>query len=122
MFNNGSEVTLVTNHFTEKNKLPFQKAPFTLSAMGTKPTTYNKGKIYSVPLVDSNGEVILVKAFSVNSILVEKVGREEIVLKKKDFPHFSKAVLKEAAKPLPNKYIDVIIGNPHLSLQPVCRT
>ena len=90
--------------------------------MGSKLTTYNKGKIYSVPLVDSNGEVILVKAFSVNSILVEKVGREELVLKKKDFPHFSKAVLKEAAKPLPNKYVDILIGNPNLSLQPVCGT
>ena len=112
MFDNGSEVTLVTNHFAEKDRHLFKKAPFTLSAIGSKPATYNKEKIYSVPLVDSNGEVILVKAFSVDSSLVEKVGREEIVLKKKDFPHFSKAVLKEAVKPLPNKYVDVLIGNP----------
>ena len=38
MFDNGSKVTLVTNHFTDKNKLPFKKAPFTLSVIGTKPT------------------------------------------------------------------------------------
>ena len=122
MFDNGSKVTLVTNHFAEKNKLPFKKAPFTLSAMGSKLTTYNKGKIYSVRLVNPNGDSVLVKAISIDSILVEKVGREEIVLKKKYFPNFSKAVLKEAAKPLPNKYIDILIGNPNLSLQPVCGT
>ena len=73
MFDNGSEVTLVINNFAQKNKLPFKKAPFTLSAMGSKHKTYNKGKIYSVPLVDSNGDSVLVKAFSVDSILIEKV-------------------------------------------------
>ena len=122
MFDNGSEITLVTNHFAMKINLPFEKAPLTLSAIGSKPTTYNNGKIYTVPLVDSNGEIVLVKAFSVNSILVEKVGREEVMLNKEDFPHLSKEVLKEAAKPLPKKYLDVLIGNPSLALKPVCET
>ena len=78
--------------------------------MGPKPTTYNNGKIYTVPLVDSNSGSVLVKAFSVDSILVEKVSREEIMLNKEDFPHISK------------KYLDVLIGNPNLALHPVCET
>ena len=39
---------------------------------------------------------------------------------KEDFPHISKAVLEEAAKPLNKKYLDVLIGNQILGLQPVC--
>ena len=39
-----------------------------------------------------------------------------------DFPHLSKEILQEAAKPLARKYLDILIGNPNLSLQPVCET
>ena len=89
--------------------------------MGTKPTTYNNGKIYTVPLVDSKGEIVLVKAHSVESILLEKTGRDQVKLSHDDFPHLSKEVLKEAAKPLPSRYVDMLIGNTHLVLQPVCQ-
>ena len=122
IFDNGSEITLVSNHFARKNNLPFEQATYTLAGIGSNATTYDNGKIYTVPLVDSNSEIVLVKAFSVDSILVEKVGREEVMLNKEDFPHLSKEVLKEAAKPLPKKYLDVLIGNPNLALQPVCET
>ncbi len=36
-----------------------------------------------------------------------------------DLPHLSKDVLQEAAKPLPRKYLDILLGNPNLALQPV---
>ena len=122
MFDNGSEITLVSSIFAKKNNLLFEQATYTLAGIGSNATTYNNGKIYTVPLVDSNGEVILVKAFSVDTILTEKIGREEVVFNKEDFPHLSKAVLEEAAKPLNKKYLDVLIGNPNLGLQPVCET
>ena len=41
---------------------------------------------------------------------------------KEDFPHLSKEVLQEAAKPLSKKYLDMLIGNPNLALQPVCES
>ena len=62
----------------------------------------------------------MVKAFSVDTILTEKIGREEVVFNKEDVPHISKAVLEEAAKPLNKKYFEVFIGNPNLGLKPVC--
>ena len=37
-----------------------------------------------------------------------------------DFPYLSRTGLEEAAKPLNKKYLDVLIGNPNLELQPVC--
>ena len=91
-----------------------------MAGIGSNATTYINGKIYTVPMVDSNGDVILVKAFSVKTILTEKIGQEEVVFNKEDFPHLSKSVLEEAAKPLYKKYLDIIIGNPNLGLQPVC--
>ena len=78
------------------------------------------GIIYTVPLVDSKGETVFVKAYSVESILTEKTGRNHVKLNQIDFPCFSKEVLQEAGKSLPNKYVDVLIGNPYLALQPVC--
>ena len=57
-----------------------------------------------------------------DSILAEKIGREEVVFNKEDFPHLSKEVLQEAAKPLARKYLDILIGNPNLALQLVCES
>ena len=74
MFDNGSEITLVSNHFARKNNLPFKQATYTLAGIGSNPTTYNNGEIYNIPLHDSNGEIVFVKAFSVGSILAEKIG------------------------------------------------
>ena len=92
MFDDGSEITLVSSIFAKKNNLPFNEATHTLAGIGSNATIYNNGKIYTVPLVDSNGDVILVKAFSVKTILTEKIGWEEVVFNKGDFPHLSKAV------------------------------
>ena len=93
-----------------------------MAAMGSKPTIYdssNNGRIYTVPLVDYKEEIILVKAHTVESILTEKTGRNQVKLNQNDFPRFSKEVMQEAGKSLPNKYVDMLIGNPHLALQPV---
>ena len=79
MFDNGSEITLVSSFFAKKNNLPFKEATYTLAGVGSKATTYNSGengRIYTVPLMDSNGEIVLVKAFSVDDILTKKIGRE----------------------------------------------
>ena len=85
MFDNGSEITLVSSIFAKKNNLPFEQATYNLAGIWSNATTYNNGKIFIVPLVDSNGEVILVKAFSVDTNLTEKIGREEVVFNKEDF-------------------------------------
>ena len=98
MFDNGSEITLVSSIFAKKNNLPFEQATYTLAGIGSNATTYNNGKIYTVPLVDSNGEVILVKAFSVDTILTEKIGREEVMFNKEDFSYLSKAVLRRSGQ------------------------
>merc|ERR1712030_315117 len=122
MFDNGSEITLVSNFFARKNNLPYEQATYTLAGLGSEATTYDSndnGKIYTVPLEDSDGEIVLVKAFAVEKILEEKTGRDEVKLNHEDFPHLSKEVLKEAAKPLPRKYLDMLIGNLDLALQPV---
>ena len=87
MFHNSSEITLVSNFFTKKNNLPFEEASYTLAGIGSNPTMYNNGRIYNIPLLDSNQEIIFVKALSVDIILSEKISREEVIFTKEDFPH-----------------------------------
>ena len=81
MFDNGSEITLMSNSFARKNNLPYEPATYTLAGIGSKATTYdsnNNGKIYTVPLEDSDGEIVLVKAFAVERILDEKLGERKL--------------------------------------------
>ena len=125
MFYNGSEITLVSSFFTKKNNLPFKEATYTLAGVGSKATTYNSGengRIYTVPLMDSNGEIVSVKAFLVDNILTDKIGREEVKFNPRDFPRLSKETLQEAGKPLPRKHLDILVGNPDLALQPLFET
>merc|ERR1711873_371096 len=78
--------------------------------------------LYIQPLLpDLNGDVIVIKAFAVDSILGGKIGREKVKLNPEYFPHLTKGQLQEASKPLPKKYLDLLIGNLDLGLQPVCR-
>ena len=117
MFDNGSELTLVSSFFAQKNKLPYEEATYTLAGVGTSATTYKAGeggRIYTVPLKTSTGETV-----SVKSILTGKIGREEIVFNPKEFPHLSLETLKEAGKALPREYLDLLVGNPDLGIQPV---
>ena len=111
MFDKGLEITLVSSIFAKKKNLPFEEASYTLAGIGSNPTTYNNGRIYNIPLLDSNQEIIFVKAFSVDSILSEKIRQEEVILNKEEFPHLSKEVLQEAAKPLARKYLDILIND-----------
>ena len=69
MFDNGSEITLVSSVFATKNNVPYEEASYTLAGIGSSPTMYNNGRIYNIPLLDSNQEIVLVKAFSVDSVL-----------------------------------------------------
>ena len=93
MFDVGSEIPLVSSIFAKRNNLPYEEAMYTLSGIGSKATTYNSGdngRIYSVPLLDSNREIVTIKAFSVENILTEQIGREEVKFNPKDFPCISK--------------------------------
>ena len=75
IFDNGSEVKLVSSIFAKKNCLPYEEASYTLAGIGSSPTTYSNGRIYSIPLLDSNKEIKYVKALSVETILSDKIGR-----------------------------------------------
>ena len=99
MFDNGSEVTLVSSIFAKKNCLLYEEASYTLAGIGSSPTTYSNGRIYSIPLLDSNKEITYVKAFSVESILSDKIGREAVKFSKQDFSCLPKEILQEAGKP-----------------------
>ena len=77
MFNDRSELALISSIFARKKNLPYEQATYTLAWIGSKATTYdsnNNGKIYTVPLEDSNGEIVLIKAFAVERILEDKIG------------------------------------------------
>ena len=76
--------------------------------------------LYNLPLVDSEGNKILVKAFGVEKILSEKVGCDNVEFDQGDFPGVPKEILGRVGRVLPRRYIDVLIGNSHLGLQPVC--
>ena len=119
IFNNGSEVTLVSSIFAKKNHLPQEEASYTLAGIGSSPTSYSNGRIYRIPLLDSNKEITYIKAFSVESILSDKIGREAVKFNKKNFPFIPKETLHEAGKPLVKKNL---IGNTDLALQPACET
>ena len=104
MFDNGSELTLVSSYFTKKNNLSYEDTIYTLVGEGGAETFYNTregGKIYTMPLMSSSGEIVSVKALSVNNINTNKVGREQINLNPKEFTHLSQDVLKETVNYLP---------------------
>ena len=62
------------------------------------------------------------KAFLVDNILTDEIRRESFKFNPRDFPRFSKETLQEAGKPLPRKHLDILVGNPDLTLKPVCET
>ena len=101
MFDNGSELTLVSSYFVKNNKLPYEEDTYTLAGVGGTAT-------------------VTAKTFSVKNILTERIGRKKIKFNPREFPHLSHEDLKEAGKPLPRRYLDVLVGNPYLGLQRVC--
>ena len=114
---------MVSKFFAQKSNLPYEEATYTLAGVGGAVRTYHAGKggrIYTVPLMSSSGEQINVKALSVEGILAGKKGREQLKLNPKEFPHVPVDKLKKAGKSLPRKYLDLLIGNSDLGLQPVC--
>ena len=70
--------------------------------------------------VENNGKIIYIKAFSVNNILSNKVGRQNINIYTEDIPHLDQEYLQEAIKPLPKTYLDLLVRIIHLELQPAC--
>ena len=96
MFDNGSEITLVSSIFAKKNNLPFEQATYTLAGIGSNATTYNNRKIYTISLVYPNGEIILVKAFSVDTILTEENRTEGSRLQQGRFSSSIKSSLRRS--------------------------
>ena len=81
LFDNGSELVLISIIFANKNYLPYS-----ISGVG-RATKYNaatNGRIYTMPLVENNGKVVYIKAFSINNIISNKVGRSNINLNQGD--------------------------------------
>ena len=74
-----------------------------MAGIGSSPTTYSNGRIYRILLLDFDKEITYVKAFSVESILPDKIGREAVNFSKQDFPCIPKKILLEAGKPLVKK-------------------
>ena len=77
MFNNGFELTLVSSFFTNKNNFSYQEASYTISRVGGAESTFksgSKGRIYNIPLQEINGDIVVIKAFAVDSILGGKIG------------------------------------------------
>ena len=120
LFDNGSELTLISSIFAKKNNLPYKEATYTISGVGGATTcnTATNGRVFTVPLVECNGETVYIKSFSVNNILSNKVGRSSINLNRGDFPRLKKEYVQEAVKPLPRRHLDLLVSNAHLGLQP----
>merc|ERR1711867_111493 len=119
MFDNGSELTLVSFFFADKNNFSYEEASYTISGVRGAESTFdsgNKGTIYNIPLQEINGDTVVIRAFAVDSILSEKIGRERVKLNPDDFPHLTKEELQEASKSLPKKHLDILVGNPDLGL------
>ena len=98
MFDNGSELTLISSFFTKKNNLTYEEASYTISGVGGVATTFNSGdngRIYNIPLVETNGDTITIKAFVVDSIHSEKIGHEEVKLNPRDIPHLTNEKFKK---------------------------
>ena len=103
-----------------KNNFSYEEATYTISRVGGAESTFesgSKGKIYDIPLQEINGDTVVIKAFTVDSILSGKIGQERVKLNPEDFPHLTKEELQEATKSLPKKHLDILIRNPHLGLQ-----
>ena len=120
MFDNGSEITLITHIFARKAGLTHEDASYAIAGIGSNSTVCEKGKIYNVPLLDSEGNKILIKAFGVDQILSEKIGRDQVTFNEDEFPDVPNEVLIKVGKALPKKYLDILIGNSNLGLKPVC--
>ena len=96
MFDNWSELTLMSNFFTNKHNYSYEKATYTISGVGGAESTFklgSKGGIYNIPLQETNGDTVVVKAFAVDSILSDKISQEKVKLNPEDFPHYTKQEL-----------------------------
>ena len=74
------------------------------------------GKIWTVILKDNEGVVETVKAYGVPEILLEPIGHGPLKTHQSLFPN----VNSEVFEALPDKELDMLIGNTHLGLQPKC--
>ena len=74
------------------------------------------GWLWTVPLIRNNGTVDSLKCFGVGEVLTGPVGRQQLLEGPKYFP----MVPKEVFETVSDKSVQILVGNPDLSLQPQC--
>merc|ERR1711867_213120 len=66
MFDNGSELTLVSSFFANKNNFSYEEASYTIYGVGGAESTFDsgsKGRIYNIPLQEINRDTLVKRAF-----------------------------------------------------------
>ena len=119
LFDNGSQIALARNKLCKLAGFKSRKATYTLSGVGGKHQVYTPstgGKIWTVILKDNNGVVKTVEAFGVPQVLLEPIGHGPHKALRGRFPHVKPAVFNR----LPDKEMDLLIGNTYLGLHPKC--
>ena len=115
MWDNGCEAALVTFAFAEKSCFPFIQKKYLVAGVLSEPQVMD-GKLYTIDLIDRDGNNERITAHGVPSLLNDPVGHGHLGPLAEQFPKVYLGVF-EALKPKP---LDLLIGNEVLSLQPKC--
>ena len=110
LFDNRGQIALARNKFCELAGFKYRKATYTLSGVGGEPQVYTPstgGKIWTVILKDNDGVNETVEAYGVPQVLLEPIGHGSHEAHRGWFPHVNPAVFN----PLPDKELDLLIGN-----------
>ena len=115
LFDNGSQTTLVRDHFAEQAGWSYTKAQYTLAGIGNK-SRLIQGKLWNVTLKDREGKMHVIQGYGVPSILQENWYFPAIKDVAGKFPNVPKEVfLAQESRPL-----DILIGTDSLNLMPKC--
>ena len=119
LFDNGSEISLARNEFCQSQGFSYETVNYGLVGVGGNIEEYsssNGGKLWTVPLINTKGEQEVVKAYGVPDILSVPIGQDKFPGGEKIFPN----VNMRAFNALPEKKLDLLVGNSDLGLQPKC--
>merc|ERR1712074_167275 len=97
----------------------FRKASYTITGVGGEPQVYtpeNGGKIWTVKIRDNNGVLESIEAYGVPNVLLEPIGHGQLNSYREKFPNVAAEVFDE----LPDKELDLLVGNTYLGLHPKC--
>merc|ERR1712105_531760 len=119
LFDNGGQVALARNKFCQQAGFKSRKASYTISGVVGEPQVYtpaNGGKIWTVVLRDNKGVLESIEAYGVPQVLLEPIGHGQLNSYRKKFPNVAAEVFDE----LPDKELDLLVGNAYLGLHPKC--